>query len=243
MNHKRSAVGGDSIHQVNNLLERFIYSCSHELKSPIASMQGLLDIIKYHPLHSETSTCLSMMSVCVERMTNLMHSLEEYMNNEKQEIFLERAGGEATINRVLDQFQASLDKQQIKVKTVIHQSSPWVIDVKRVNLVLSTLVSNAVAFQDPDKKEKTLLIRLNVAKTKSVLEVSDNGIGIPLERQDKIFDLFYRGHDHSQGSGLGLFLVKKIVSKMDAKVTVKSSERIGTSFKIATPNYHLKWID
>lgn len=235
-----SAVGGDSIHQVNNLLERFIYSCSHELKSPIASMQGLLEIIKYHPLHSETSTCLAMMSVCIERMNNLMYSLEEYMNNEKEEIFLEKARGEAVINRVLDQFQSSLDKQDIKVKTVIHQSLPWVIDVKRVNLVLSNLISNAVAFQDPGKKEKKIVIRLNVTKTKSLLEVSDNGIGIPIERQDKIFDLFYRGHDHSQGSGLGLFLVKKILSKMYAKVIVKSSERIGTSFKIATPNYHLK---
>jgi signal transduction histidine kinase len=236
----RSAAGGDSIHQVNNLLERFIYSCSHELKSPIASMQGLLEIIKYHPLHSETSTCLAMMSVCIERMNNLMYSLEEYMNNEKEEIFLEKARGEAVINRVLDQFQSSLDKQDIKVKTVIHQSLPWVIDVKRVNLVLSNLISNAVAFQDPGKKEKKIEIRLNVTKTKSLLEVSDNGIGIPIERQDKIFDLFYRGHDHSQGSGLGLFLVKKILSKMYAKVIVKSSERIGTSFKIATPNYSLK---
>ena len=238
-----SAVGGDRTHQVNNLLERFIYSCSHELKSPIASMQGLLEIIKYHPLHSETSTCLAMMSVCIERMNNLMYSLEEFMINEKQEIFLERARGEEIISGVLDQFQSSLDKQHIKVKTVIHQSSPWVIDVKRVNLVLSSLISNAVAFQDPDKKEKNIAIRLNVARTKSSLEVSDNGIGIPVERQDKIFDLFYRGHDHSKGSGLGLFLVKKIVSKMNAKVTVKSLERIGTSFKIAAPNYHLKWID
>src|SRR5687768_11189573 len=183
----RSAVGGDSIHQVNNLLERFIYSCSHELKSPIASMQGLLEIIKYHPLHSETSTCLGMMSVCIERMNNLMYSLEEYMNNEKQEIFLESARGEAVINRVLDQFQSSLDKQDIKVKTVIHQSFPWVIDVRRVNLVLSNLISNAVNFQDPQKKEKKIVIRLNVTKTKSLLEVSDNGIGIPTERQDKIF--------------------------------------------------------
>jgi signal transduction histidine kinase len=239
----RSTAGGDSIHQVNDLLERFIYSCSHELKSPIASMQGLLEIIKYHPLHSETSTCLAMMSVCIERMNNLMYSLEEYMNNEKQEIFLEKTTGEAVITRVLDQFQSSLDKQNIKVKTVIHQSLPWVIDVKRVNLVLSNLISNAVAFQDPDKKEKNIVIRLNVAKTKSLLEISDNGIGIPAERQGKIFDLFYRGHDHSQGSGLGLFLVKKIISKMNAKVTVKSLERIGTSFKIAAPNYHLKWID
>ena len=234
------AAGGDSIHQVDSLLERFIYSCSHELKSPIASMQGLLEIIKYHPLHSETSTCLAMMSVCIERMNNLMYSLEKYMNNEKQEIFLERVRGEAIINRVLDEFQPSLDKQHIKVKTVIHQSFPWVIDVKRVNLVLNNLVSNAVAFHDHHKKEKEIVIRLNVAKTKSLLEVSDNGIGIPIERQHKIFDLFYRGHDHSQGSGLGLFLVKKIVSKMDAKVIVKSLEGIGTSFKIATPNYHLK---
>ncbi len=236
----RHAAGGDSISQIDNLLDRFIYSCSHELRSPIAFMQGLLEVMKYHPLHSETIKCLDLMSVCAERMNKVMHSLEEYMINSKKEIQLERVRGEAVINGVLDQFQPSLDEQQIKVKTVIHQSSPWVTDVKRVNLVLHSMVSNAISFQDPEKNEKKIVIRLNVAKSKSLLEVSDNGIGIPRTRQTKIFDLFYRAHEHSQGSGLGLFLVKNIIAKMGAKVVVKSLEKIGTSFKITTPNYHLK---
>jgi len=80
-----------------------------------------------------------------------------------------------------------------------------------------------------------ILIRLNVAEKTSLLEGSGNGIGTPLK-----FLISYRGHDHSQGAGLGPFLVKKIISKMDAKVTVKSSKSIGTPFKIATLIYHLK---
>jgi signal transduction histidine kinase len=240
MKKKRSDEKGESMNPIDNLLERFIYSCSHELKSPIASMQGLLEIMKYHPLHSETVKCLDMMSVCTAKMNSLMHSLEEYMTNAKQEILLERVRGGTIINKVLDRFQPAFDKQHIKVKTAIHQSVPWVTDVNRVNLVLTSLISNAVAFQDPEKKEKKITIRLRVKENKSLLEVSDNGVGIPLSRQARIFDLFYRGHDHSQGPGLGLFLVKNIASKMGAKIFVKSNEKVGTSFRIASPNYWLQ---
>jgi signal transduction histidine kinase len=233
-------VRNNSANQINGLVERFIYSCSHELKSPIASMQGLLEIIKYHPLHSETAHCIDMMSVCTERMKHLMHSLEEYMINAKREIYLENVQGEQLIQGVLEQFQYPLKEKHIKVKTIIQQTSAWVTDAHRVNLVLSNLVSNAVAFQDPQKREKKILIRLNVAQNKSSLEVADNGIGIARDRQNKIFDLFYRGHEQSQGAGLGLFLVQNIASKMQSKIAVKSTEKIGTSFKVTSPNHQIK---
>lgn len=228
------------VEPVHDLVERFIYSCSHELKSPIASMQGLLEIMKYHPLHSETIKCIDMMEVCTQRMNKLMQTLEEYMVNAKQEIYLENVRGETLITNVLDQFHSSLVKQHIQVKTVIQQNSSWITDARRVNLVLSNLVANALTFQDPEKKEKKVLIRLNIAPHRSLLEVADNGIGIPKNIQPKIFDLFYRGHGQSQGSGLGLFLVLNIASKMRSKVKIKSTEKVGTSFKITSPNYQLK---
>jgi len=231
---------GDTLNPINELVERFIYSCSHELRSPIASLQGLLEIMKYHPLHSETVQCLDMMSVCTDRMNNLMQSLEEYMTNAKREVCLENVRGQELIDSVLAQFQPSLKKKHIKVKTVIQQNSDWVTDAHRINLVLSNLVSNAVTFQDPQKEEKKILIRLNVVQNKSLLEVADNGVGIPRSMQNKIFDLFYRGHDQSQGAGLGLFLVQNIASKMRAKVSIKSTENVGTSFKITSPNYQIK---
>jgi signal transduction histidine kinase len=226
--------------QVNDLVERFIYSCSHELKSPIASMQGLLEIMKYHPLHSETIKCIDMMEVCTQRMNKLMQALEEYMINAKREIQLENVRGQALITTVLDQFQSTLEKQHVQVKTVIRQTSSWVTDARRINLVLSNLVANALTFQDPDKREKKVLIRLNVGSSKSTLEVADNGVGIPKIMQSKIFDLFYRGHDQSQGPGLGLFLVQNIASKMQSKVSIQSTEKVGTSFKMVSPNYQLK---
>jgi signal transduction histidine kinase len=225
--------------QLNGLVERFIYSCSHELKSPIASMQGLLEIMKYHPLHSETATCIDLMTTCTERMNNLVNSLEEYMLNAKREIYLENVRGEELIHGVLDRFQDTLEKQHIKVKTVIQQTSVWITDSHRVNLVLKNLISNAVTFQDPQKHEKKIVVRLNVTPNDSMLEVADNGVGIHKDTQKKIFDLFYRGHDQSEGSGLGLFLVQNIASKMHAKVSMKSTENIGTSFKVTTPNYQL----
>jgi signal transduction histidine kinase len=226
--------------QVNDLVERFIYSCSHELKSPIASMQGLLEIMKYHPLHSETSKCIDMMEVCTQRMSKLMQTLEEYMINAKREVHLENVRGQALITGVLDQFHSTLEKQNVQIKTVVRQTSSWVTDARRINLVLSNLVANALTFQDPEKKEKKVLIRLNVGSRKSLLEVADNGIGIPKNMQSKVFDLFYRGHDQSQGPGLGLFLVQNIASTLKSTVSIHSTEKVGTSFKLISPNYQLK---
>jgi signal transduction histidine kinase len=173
-------------------------------------------------------------------MSKMMQSLEEYMINAKREIQLETVRGQALITSVLDQFQSTFEKQHVQVKTVIHQTSSWVTDARRINLVLSNLVANALTFQDPEKREKKILIRLNVGSRKSLLEVADNGVGIPKNVQPKIFDLFYRGHDQSQGPGLGLFLVRDIASRMKSRVSLQSTENVGTSFKIVSPNYQLK---
>jgi hypothetical protein len=233
--------GRNNIHgqEGNGLVERFIYSCSHELKSPIASMQGLLEIMRYHPHHSETAACIDLMSICTDRMSRMIHSLEEYMINANREIYLERVSGEDLIHNVLNKFDETLQRQHINVKTVIQQTCTWITDAHRVNVVLNNLVSNAVAFQDPLKQDKKINIRLNVTPASSLLEVADNGIGISKGVRKKIFELFYRGHDQSQGAGLGLFLVQNIASKMNARVSLKSTENIGTSFKIIAPNYKL----
>ena len=221
------------------LVERFIYSCSHELKSPIASMQGLLEIMRYHPHHSETAACIDLMSICTNRMSTMVHSLEEYMINAKRDVFLEKVKGDDLVHNVLNRFNETLRRQRIKVETIIQQTSTWITDAHRANVVLDNLVSNAVIFQDPLKQDKRIRIRLNVKPSNAMLEVSDNGIGISKDIRKKIFQLFYRGHDQSQGSGLGLFLVQNIASKMNAKVSLKSTENIGTSFKVIAPNYQL----
>jgi len=96
--------------------------------------------------------------------------------------------------------------------------------------------SNAIKYADSNKKDNNLIMTINVTKRKADITIKDNGIGIEKDILPKIFEMFYRGHESSKGSGIGLYLVKQAVDKMEGSIDVKSIINIGTEFKIIIPN-------
>jgi signal transduction histidine kinase len=108
-------------------------------------------------------------------------------------------------------------------------------DSDRLRVVLNNLLVNAVKYADPSKVPSRVSVRGSVNATALHITVSDNGIGIHPERLPRIFDMFYRAHDHSEGSGLGLYIVKEVVTKMGGQIQVKSQPGEGTTFDIDLP--------
>lgn len=222
--------------RTEKIIEKFINSCSHELKSPLSSIQGLVEIASYYPGHEESKKCLDMISSCVGKMENIIRSLEEYMVNARKELSLQEVDGEMLIDEILFRYSNTLSKQSIHITKEVDQTCKWITDPRRVTMILNNLISNAIAFQDTTKKDKRIKVRLMVYRHNSFLEVADNGIGINSQRADHIFDLFYRASDQSTGYGLGLFVVKGIIAKMEARLSFETIENQGSKFKVAIPN-------
>jgi signal transduction histidine kinase len=219
------------------IIEKFIYSCSHDLRAPISTIQGLVRIADYYPNHEETHKCMEMIEACTQKMDKMIRSLEEYMINAQREIQKEEIDGSELIGQVVDEYEEQLTEKGITVLRELNVSSPWIADRHSAYQIVKHLFSNAVVFSDAEKKEKKIMIRIHATQYNSSIEVVDNGLGIADGDQDKIFDVFFRGSSQSQGMGMGLFLVNHLTQKIKAELTFNSIPKMGSCFRVNIPNY------
>jgi signal transduction histidine kinase len=103
-------------------------------------------------------------------------------------------------------------------------------------MVFNNIISNAVQYRDTRKEDSYLKIDILVDEKRAILRFSDNGIGIPEEYVDKIFKMFFRANADSKGSGLGLYIVKGVLEKLEGSVSVQSRLGEGTTFNFEIPN-------
>ena len=121
---------------------------------------------------------------------------------------------------------------QLKIK---NEAIPFNNDALLVNIIASNIISNAYKYCNPETKS-FLKIQIEISPLSASLSFKDNGIGIQQEHMDKIFNMFYRATDRSQGSGLGMYIVKQAVEKVNGKIAIKSTYGEGTELKIMLPN-------
>jgi len=109
-------------------------------------------------------------------------------------------------------------------------------DGKRLRIVLSNLISNAIRYHDQRKENKYIKIYHHTSGSSFSLHIEDNGQGIAPEVHSKVFDMFYRGNESSLGSGLGLYIVKETLEKLSGTIQLSSTPKIGSTFSISVPN-------
>jgi len=225
------------LRKAKGVINNFVNSCSHNLKSPLTSIEGLVTVAKYHTSPEEVNQCLGMIEHCALHMLDVILKLEEYTSIQHHELNKKAIQANALVEKVMNEYSKEIDQQQITVSTTISQSTPWVTDEYCNYLILSNLVENAIRFHDKGKNSKKIDIKLAVAQDQVSLTVSDNGIGIVEAEKQKIFEPFHRSSGQSKGSGLGLFLVQGAIEKLKASIAVKSAEKSGASFQISIPNH------
>lgn len=221
----------------NQLVDHFILSCSHDLRAPVSSIKGLVKVAEYFPHHDEIHKCFEKINECTDKMDKLIHSLEEFMVTSHYTPVPTETDCEQFANDILENFQEELVAKNIIVKKEVRVTKPWFIDRYTFSLLLKHLLSNAIAFQDNRKRKKCIAVKISTKKKFTLLEVSDNGMGIPTEFQQKIFQPFYRASTESTGLGMGLFQVSKLVDKNGARLIFKSIENAGSTFLVLIPNH------
>jgi signal transduction histidine kinase len=226
-----------SLEKTNQELDRFVYSTSHDLRAPLASILGLINLteLEKDSTSPEIRKYIEMMKERVNRLDDFIQDIIDYSRNSRVELSHSEINMDELLNEVVlhNRFMTNAEKVKIKVSNNIHTTIKS--DKNRVFRVLNNLVSNAIKYNDYSKKQPTIDIETNLEKSKLTIIVSDSGKGIRDEISDKVFDMFYRGTDESEGSGLGLYIAQEMVNKMNGTLSFVSKANLGTTFTLVVP--------
>jgi len=225
---------------INNELESFSYSISHDLRAPLRAIYGFSEIIATRHRESLNDEGRQYMDYIVEaciRMEHLISDLLHYSRLGRKAPDMRPVSIGDIISDVYMDFKQKLEN--VGAQFVADENLPVIMgDESLLRQIFTNLIENAITYR---RKDVSLTIRIDYEHTETghILKVSDNGIGIPKEYSEKIFNIFQRLHNEEDypGTGIGLATVRKAVGKLNGAVSVESVEGKGSTFIIKFPDF------
>jgi signal transduction histidine kinase len=216
----------------NQELSRFVYSTSHELRSPLMSILGLLELAR----KGADINYLDLIEQSVRKTDACITAIMEYHQNIHLQSDIELLSFTALVNQIL----VELPEKKVDIHFELHidEKLKFCGDIFRVKLILKNLISNAIKYQRQDSDKKIVTITILVYNSHAQINIADNGIGIIKENLDNIFKLFFKARNSNNqiGAGLGLYIVKEAIEQIGGHITVVSENNIGTTFNLIIPN-------
>lgn len=223
---------------VNEELESFAYSVSHDLRAPLRAVSGFAQILaRRHrdDLNEEGRHYMDNVVAASARMGALIDDLLQYSRVGRSVVRSQPVPLAPLVQQICGTLGNRIDSSGAQVEVVEPLATP-VGDATLVGQILANLLENALTYRRPE-----VAPRIRVAAQQEggsvVIEVEDNGIGIPEEYQQKVFEVFQRLHSDEQypGTGIGLSIVRKAARMMGGEVTVESQPSRGSTFKVRLP--------
>jgi signal transduction histidine kinase len=231
------ALRNSELLKINQELDTFVYSVSHNLRAPLMSVLGLLNLAKEETAKENLDQYHQLMETSIHKLDDTLKEILNYSRNARQELKIEQIDLNLMIKDNLEKIQFMPGFESLQIKVSINQGFPFRSDAYRISVIMNNLISNAVKYLDPTKSTNWFNIQINVDAQKATLDFQDNGIGINDRLTPKIFDMFYRATDKKEGSGLGLYIVKEAIGKLNGKIETQSKIGEGTLFHLELPNY------
>lgn len=222
--------------KINSELDRFVYSASHDLRAPLMSVKGLLNMIKLDPDKRNRDYYLELIERSVNKLDHFISDIIHYSRNARMEVMPKEIDFHELLQESIDSLKFMEGAEKVRSLRDIRAEVPFVSDYSRLLIIFNNLISNAVRYRDSWKEDSFIKVDIRVTKKKAILVLADNGIGIPEEYVDSIFKMFFRANADSKGSGLGLYIVKGVVEKLNGTISVQSAIGVGTTFTLEIPN-------
>jgi PAS domain S-box-containing protein len=219
----------------NEQLDQVIYKTTHDLKAPLMSAIGLVTLAE-RASPDEKSTYINLIKKSLIKLDSLIEDMNNFFRNDKLALQRDNINVEELICEELENLNSLYKEHNIDVVFEINKGAELYSDSIRVKTVVTNILSNAIKYCDSRKHESFIRINISINEEVCEIRIEDNGIGIEAQYQAKIFDLFFRATNHSQGTGLGLFIVKDTIQKLKGTIDVKSTVGVGTTFLIRIPN-------
>jgi signal transduction histidine kinase len=226
------------LEKINFELDRFVYSASHDLRSPLTSVLGLLYLLRVEVKEEGAQRYVDLMEESILKLDNIIRDIVAYSRNNRTELQIEAI----QMKNLMADVEAGLRYLEspgvnIHESVKVENESVFPSDRNRLLTILNNLISNSIKYRHPARNPE-ISVSVEVGKELVTLTIRDNGIGIKDYHLGKIFDMFYRTSDHSTGSGLGLYIVKETIKKLGGSIEVESEVNQGTQFIIQLPAHY-----
>lgn len=225
------------LHQVNTDLDNFIYTASHDLKSPISNLEGLLALMEKKiaiKLNDREKVIVDMMGKSIHKLNNTISNLTEVTKAQKNlEDRMEVVEIRDILIDVKEELHTAIENGEVELIETI-KIKKFTFAKASLRSMVYNLLSNAIKYSSPDRPTK-ITISTFLEDNQKVLCVKDNGLGLSKKHQEKLFGMFKRFHSHVEGSGIGLYILKRTMENYGGKVAVNSVVDQGTEFKLYFP--------
>lgn len=237
--HQRTEKLNETIHQLNKTikeLDAFVYSASHDLIAPLKSVMGLIDLMRRQNNQHELNVYIDRTELSIKKLEDVIKNMIQYSQNSSLDVTYEEIDLHQLAQECLSDLKFFPGMEAMVFHVEIDKGFLVICDQKRVRIILNNLINNAVKYRDVNKESSRVKITAEKGKSVWKLNVEDNGIGIPKQYLSRIFEMFYRATERSQGSGLGLYIVKETVERLYGEIYVDSEYGQWTRFTVAIPD-------
>jgi nitrogen-specific signal transduction histidine kinase len=234
---KEIEIKNENLTKLNRELDNFVYSVSHDLRSPITSLKGLIELTKMEDDMEKINYYMLLMNQSLDRQDQFIRDIIDYSKNKRTETVVKTVSLNKLIDETISQHNNNVNADKIIITKDLSVDEVQSDDL-RLKIVLNNLISNAIKYIDQSKKEMTISIRAYNSGAFHKIEIADNGIGIHDKHKNHIFDMFFVINSN-KGSGLGLYIVKETLERLNGSIAVVSESNIGSKFTVTIPNQYL----
>ncbi len=225
------------LQQRNQEMDHYVYRVSHDLRAPLCSVTGLVNLSADEEDPAVLRNYLTMIGNTISKSDDFIQSVlthSKVLNTQLQPTVLQL---DTLIRDSFAALRYLTGWNQVQLQVEMEAQVPFRNDLFHLSIILNNLIANAITFRNAEAGLCFLSFRITVDTRQAVLVVADNGTGIGPESIDRIFEMFYRGSERSTGSGLGLYIVKQALEKINGTIHVQSTTGTGTTFTLTLPNY------
>lgn len=229
----------DLLRKINMELDNFVYSVSHNLRAPLMSVLGLVTIARMEEKSDAQSgggNLFNMIEHSIHRLDDTLKEILDYSRNARTETSISEIKLENIFNDTLERLKYLKGFDRIEKQILIESDAPVYSDAYRLSIIFQNLISNSIKYQDAEKPKSFIRVEAEVTPEDIRITFSDNGVGIREEYLSRIFSMFFRATERSEGAGLGLYIVKESVNKLGGEISLDSTYNEGTTFNIRLPN-------
>ncbi|HCW06309.1 MAG TPA: hypothetical protein DGG95_02970 [Cytophagales bacterium] len=226
----------EQLAKVNHQMEKFLYSTSHDLRSPITSILGLINLVRLDSKDQAALSYIQKIEVCTLKLDKIIRDIMSFSRATYQHESSERTDLELLIWRIINGQMTESQARRIHFDVQCNGVIPFFGDANRLEIVIENIIRNSIHFYDVNKSRPFVRVSVTVDNEKASLEFMDNGIGIGKQHLSEIFNMFYKASHLSKGAGLGLYIVKETLQKLKGSISVESEIGFGTVFRVVVPN-------
>jgi PAS domain S-box-containing protein len=226
--------------KVNAELDNFVYRVSHDLRAPLTSILGLINLLKIEHDPVKRNEYIEMQERSVKKLDTFINDIINLSRNARQDLQLQKIKIKDIILQIISELSYADGSKDVKVDIQVNEDCELIGDKNRLSIILNNLISNSYKYRNVYIGESWIRINAEVSQASLHLEVTDNGIGVDEKHINHVFEMFYRANFKSTGSGLGLYIVKETIEKLGGRVKFKSQSGEGTTVQLIIPNYNNK---